>query len=205
MAEAAIVFDKTERALDAVSKRWKGTAASNSEAFVATMATSDVAISTRARRALRLEKLRTRPTFNLLPGDRVRRVEVESLRLAAPDAAGGLVTIDRKAAREGGGEISMPARRAGSADMVRPAAAAGVCLAAKLRVVFEPEKEGRAEKRVIVELKFPDRSNLRDQTDAIASSPKRYWPAGAYMPMRDERHTVEALDLLCELVESGEH
>ena len=61
--------------------------------------------------------------------------------------------------------ISMPAQRAGSADTVRLVAAAGVCLAAKLRVVFEPERKGRAEKRVMVELKAPDRSNLRDQTE----------------------------------------
>ena len=38
-------------------------------------------------------------------------------------------------------------------------------IAAKLRIIFEPGKQGARAKSVTFELKSPDRTNLRDQTE----------------------------------------
>ena len=75
------------------------------------------------------------------------------------------MTIDRKAAREGGGDDLYACAARWFGRYGPPGGHGWRVLAAKLRVVFEPEKGGRAEKRVMVELKAPDRSNLRDQTE----------------------------------------
>ena len=75
------------------------------------------------------------------------------------------MTIDRKGAREGGGDDLYACAARWFGQYGPPSGSGWRVLSAKLRVVFEPEKESRAEKRVIVELKVPDRSNLRDQTE----------------------------------------
>ena len=75
------------------------------------------------------------------------------------------MTIDRKAAREGGGDDLYTCAARWFGRYGPPGGRGWRVLSAKLRVVFEPERKGRAEKRVIVELKAPDRSNLRDQTE----------------------------------------
>ena len=176
VAEAAIVLDPKERTLDITGKGGKERRLLIANTFVEAMIEGGGDVGIRARRALSLDKLKTRPMFAILPEDRVQRVDVERLCLRAPGATGGLVTIDRRNT-DGGEDLYACAEHWFGAKGL-PGSIGWQILAASLRIAFEPDQESRHEKRILVELKAPDRSNLREQTKRhrlIADTLLRRW------------------------------
>jgi hypothetical protein len=82
--------------------------------------------------------------------------------LAPPDGAGGLIMVEVKQALEAGDLYASIERWFG--ERLFAFSRGWRVVAVRIRVVFEPDGKGKREKAVGVELKLPDRTNLRDQT-----------------------------------------
>ncbi len=164
--EAALLFDAAERTLDVVAKGGgKARRHQMADAFVETMLAPGATLANRSRRTLALDKLKQRPTFDVRPEDRVRSVEVARLALGAPDF-GAIATFELpgRGQKRAEGDLYERAERAFGSNGI-PARPGWPVLAAKLRIVFEPEKPKARAKSVTFELKAPDRTNLRDQIE----------------------------------------
>ncbi|NQW10883.1 MAG: hypothetical protein HQ481_13510 [Alphaproteobacteria bacterium] len=164
--EAAVLFDSQEKTLDVVA-RGGGTERRRqiAEAFVGMMLVPGAVLTGRARRTLALDVLKTRPDFETHPEDRVRSVEVTRLTLRAPDN-GSIVTIEipGRYGTAPGADIYDRAERAFGRNGL-PGRATWCVVGAKVRITFEPEARKRRTKRVVFELKDPDKTNLRDQIE----------------------------------------
>src|SRR5690606_4829484 len=92
-------------------------------------------------------------------------VHVDKLIVAAPGEKGGLVTLERRSSDPSAGDVYDAAREwlEGRNPIGRPG---WRIIHARLRVAFHPEREGARAKVVAVEFTSPNRSNLRDQTEA---------------------------------------
>ena len=95
----------------------------------------------------------------------MRSVEVARLALGAPDF-GAIATFELpgRGHKRAEGDLYERAERAFGSNSI-PARLGWPVLAAKLRIVFEPEKPKARAKSVTFELKAPDRTNLRDQIE----------------------------------------
>lgn len=160
--EAAIVLDVDQRTLDIVAKGGKETRRLMAKCFVELMLAPGPTLAARARRTLALEKLKTQTVFALTPEDGVRQVEIIGLTLGAPDF-GSIVTheLGTGTAGQAAGDFNSRAHREIGNILRGP----WRVLAAKIRITFEPEKEKARRKRVTLELRAPDRTNLRDQLE----------------------------------------
>lgn len=166
LAEAAVVVEPGQRSLDITAAGGQGLRRAIAEAFLDEVVEGGAEARLRTRRRLDLDRLRQPVAFPLLPEDRVLRTSVECLWLAAPDAGGGLVMIERKAA-EGDLPDSLHASVRRWFGSLSPLDRPGWrVIAARIRLVFEGEGRSRREKSVAIELKDPDRLNLRDQARA---------------------------------------
>ncbi|MEQ8817855.1 MAG: hypothetical protein RLO51_16255 [Thalassobaculum sp.] len=164
--EAALLFDATDRTLDVVVKGG-GTARRQqiAAAFVEHMLKPGAKTAARPRRTLALDMLKVRQSFEVRPGDRVRTVEMVSLKLGAPDR-GSIVTFETPARSTNPANGDFYERAGRVLGPRGPLSWQGWrVLAAKIRITFEPEASKKREKRVAVELKVPDRTNLRDQIE----------------------------------------
>lgn len=163
--EGALLFDAGERTLDVVAKGGKDRRRRIADAFVGTMLAPGAALAQRSRRTLALDTLKQRPTFDLRVEDGVRSVEVTKLALGAPDF-GAIATfeVSGRGQRHAGSDLYEQAECAFGRNGI-PSRQGWPVLAAKLRIVFEPEKPKARAKSVTFELKAPDRTNLRDQIE----------------------------------------
>jgi hypothetical protein len=159
---AAIIVDCRERTLDIVASGGKNARRLIAEAFVTTMLTPGSSMAPRARRTLALDRLKAPLAFPLIPEDCVERVEIIGLYLGSPDfrstvshdlkpdsVRGGAEDFHARAERDIGGLLRGPWR----------------VLAGKVRITFLPERPKARRKSVTLELKLPDRTNLRDQIE----------------------------------------
>lgn len=164
--EAAVLLDVAERTLDVVARGGgRSRRRRIAESFVEIMLAPGTTLASRPRRTLALDVLKHRPAFDLRPEDRVRSVEVAKLAFVAPDF-GAIATfeVSGREHRHDGSDLYERAERAFGRNGI-PGRQGWSVIAAKLRIVFEPEKPKARAKSVTFELKAPDRSNLRDQID----------------------------------------
>jgi hypothetical protein len=163
LAEASIVIEPKTRTVDVVAtgKKVRQDAA---KVVVEEVISGGGKLKLRPRRKLKLDKLKADPAFAIGLEDRIRRVGVETLWLTAPDPGGGLVMIESKQTANGNSQDLYAAAANWFGRPGLPNKAGWHVTAAKLRIVFEPEGKAKREKSVAVELRHPDRTNLRDQT-----------------------------------------
>ena len=164
--EAALLFDPEERTLDVVAKGGgKARRRQIADAFVETMLVPGATLAARARRTLALDMLKHRPTFDVRPEDHVHSVNVSRVVLGAPDF-GAIATFEVSGSDRGrrGGDLYDRAERAFGRNGI-PTREGWPVIAAKLRVVFAPERPKARAKSVTFEMKAPDRTNLRDHIE----------------------------------------
>jgi hypothetical protein len=159
--EAAICHDLVAGTFEIVAKGGYKIRQRMAQAFAAHMLKSDAELTPIPPRRFDLDSLTWMTAFPVDPSDGIMKVSIASLRFGDIDASLGQVTIEATDP-EHVDIHAVAARWSGDANpLLRPECRV---LEAKLRIAFQPEKRGESPKYVTVELRWPNGSNLRDQT-----------------------------------------
>jgi hypothetical protein len=157
VVEAAICCDPDGGHLDVVSKGGQPVRGEIAHAYARHILGSASGLESVQRRRFYLDRLKRPMSFATEPADGIKEVKVTLLRLA--DFGVGRLTLEL----EGSGDIHGASKQwFGAADPLFDAS--WRVTAAKLRIGFRPEAEGKKEKTITVELRAPNGSNLKDQT-----------------------------------------
>jgi hypothetical protein len=152
--EAAICFEPETGILNVMSKGGKDTREGIARSFAIRIMGSDEELQPVRRRDFELDRLKRAMPFPTDPADGIKSVTVTLLRLS-----GARVTIETD---EGTDIHAASARWFGDGDPLQRSE--WRVTQAKLRVAFHPEANGKREKAINVELRAPNGSNLKDQT-----------------------------------------
>src|SRR6185437_8427828 len=160
-AEAAICCDPAAGTLEIVAKGGRILREEMARAFSMHMLKSGAELAPIPQRRFDLDRLMSMKAFPTDPADGIAKVVVLSLRLRDIDTTAGQVTID-VADPDRETIYSVSAFWFGDDDPLRRPECR--VLHAKLRITFHPERVGGRPKSITVELRSPNGSNLRDQT-----------------------------------------
>jgi hypothetical protein len=119
-----------------------------------------VALKPVAPRSFNLERLRDRIAFDTDPADGIKQVSIMLLRLRDLASDFSRVTLETAATDEDIHELS--GEWFGNTDPLKDLNWS--IEQAKLRIVFHADRPGGKERRINIELRAPNGSNLRDQT-----------------------------------------
>lgn len=162
---AVALYDPADQVIEVVAKGGRNVQAALAHAFARSALAGAGDVERLPQRNIAMHRFASRPGFPLRAEDRVTRVHVDRLALTAPAADGGFVLLERKSPNGSAGDVYDAAAEWFSRH--NPVGRRGWKVrSARLRVAFAPEREGARAKVVLVELTHPNRSNLRDQTEA---------------------------------------
>jgi hypothetical protein len=157
--EAAICFEPETGILDVISKGGKEMREGIAKSFAARLLGSDHDLEPVRRRVFDLDRLKRAMSFSTDPADGIKSVTVSQLRLSGIGGKFARVTIETD---EDTDIYTASARWFGDGDPLRRLE--WRVTQAKLRIAFHPEANGRRDKVINVELRSPNGSNLKDQT-----------------------------------------
>jgi hypothetical protein len=159
--EAAICYEPKGCQIDIVSKGGRPVREKIACSFTACMLGSSLALEPVRRRQFSLNRLKGRMPFPRDQGDGIKDVRVTLLRLAGIAGGSERLTIEKD--DPVGGDIYEASERwFGDADPLKRAN--WRVMQAKLCIVFHPEQTGKRDKKIVIELRAPNGSNLKDQT-----------------------------------------
>jgi hypothetical protein len=159
VVQAAICFEPETGILDIMSKGGKDTREGIARSFANRLMGSDEELQPVRRRDFELDRLKTAMPFPTDPADGIKSVTVTLLRLSRIAGRFARVTIETD---ESTAIHATSARWFGDGDPLQRSE--WRVTQAKLRIVFHPEANGKREKAINVELRAPNGSNLKDQT-----------------------------------------
>jgi hypothetical protein len=159
--EGAILYDPQGRTLDVVASGGKAARFQIADSFARNMLAIKGKIHTVTARCFDLNRLRQPVAFDSDASDGIKIVKVTLLRLAQSGSSYGRVTIEIDPS-DSIDICKRSARWFGDADPLRWPD--WYVTHATLRIVFYPEPGRVREKTVIIQLRTPNGSNLRDQT-----------------------------------------
>jgi len=161
VVDAAICYEPEGGQIDIVSKGGRPVREAIARSFTGCLLGSGLELEPISRRRFGLDRLKRRMPFPRDQHDGIKDVRVTALRLADMASDTGRLTIEKD--DPGGGDIyDASARWFGDADPLKRAN--WRVTQAKLCIVFHPEKIGKRDKKIVIELRAPNGSNLKDQT-----------------------------------------
>jgi hypothetical protein len=167
--EAAICFEPETGSLDIMSKGGKDTREGIARSFAVRLIGSEQELQPVHRRDFNLDRLKRSIPFPTDPVDGIKSVTVIQLRLSHIGARFHRVTIETD---ENTDIHAASARWFGDRDPLQRVD--WRITQAKLRISFHPEAKGKREKAVNVDLRAPNGSNLKDQTQRHQLVSKKY-------------------------------
>jgi hypothetical protein len=167
--EAAICFEPETGILDIMSKGGKDTREGIARSFAIRLMGSDKELQPVRRRDFELDRLKKAMPFPTDPADGIKSVTVTLLRLSSIGGRFARVTIETD---EGTDIHAASARWFGDGDPLQRSE--WHVTQAKLRIAFHPEANGKREKAINVELRAPNGSNLKDQTQRHQMVSEKY-------------------------------
>jgi hypothetical protein len=167
--EAAICFEPETGILDIMSKGGKDTREGIARSFATRIIGSDQELQPVRRRDFELDRLKKAIPFPTDPVDGIKSVTVTLLRLSSIGRRFARVTIETD---EDTDIHAASARWFGDGDPLQRLE--WRVTQAKLRIVFHPEASGKREKIINVELRAPNSSNLKDQTQRHQMVSEKY-------------------------------
>lgn len=157
--EATVCFNMAEATIDIVAKGGRPTRDAIGEAFVRHLLASDAELLPVSRRMFRLDRLRHQIVFETDPQDGIKHVRVTALRLRDLTDTASRITIETTNALQG-----IHAVAEGWFGDANPLQRGNWQIEqARLQIVFHPDHDGGREKRVLIELRAPNGSNLKEQ------------------------------------------
>jgi hypothetical protein len=166
--EAAICFEPETGILNVMSKGGKDTREGIARSFAIRIMGSDEEPQPVRRRDFELDRLKRAMPFPTDPADGIKSVTVTLLRLSGIGRFARL-TIETD---EGADIHAASARWFGDGDPLQRSE--WRVTQAKLRIAFHPEANGKREKAINVELRAPNGSNLKDQTQRHQMVSEKY-------------------------------
>jgi hypothetical protein len=166
--EAAICFEPETGILNVMSKGGKDTREGIARSFAIRIMGSDEELQPVRRRDFELDRLKRAMPFPTDPADGIKSVTVTLLRLSGIGRF-ARVTIETD---EGTDIHAASARWFGDGDPLQRSE--WRVTQAKLRIAFHPEANGKREKAINVELRAPNGSNLKDQTQRHQMVSEKY-------------------------------
>jgi hypothetical protein len=167
--EAAICFEPETNILDVMSKGGKDTREGIARSFATRLLGSDQEMQPVRRRDFELDRLKRAMPFPADPADGIKSVTVTQLRLSSIGGRFARVTIETD---EDSDIYAASARWFGDGDPLQRLE--WRVTQAKLRIVFQPEENDKREKAINVELRSPNGSNLKDQTQRHQMVSEKY-------------------------------
>jgi hypothetical protein len=167
--EAAICLEPETGSLDIMSKGGKDTRQGIARSFAIRLMGSDQELQPVHRRDFDLDRLKRPMPFPTDPADGIKSVTVTQVRLSRIGGRFDRVTI------ETGEDTDIHAASAhwfGDGDPLQRFD--WRITQANLRIAFHPEAKGKREKAINVELRAPNGSNLKDQTQRHQLVSKKY-------------------------------
>jgi hypothetical protein len=161
VVEAAICYQPEGGQIDIVSKGGRPVREAIARSFTGCLLGSDLALEPVSRRQFSLNRLMRPMPFPRDQDDGIKDVRVTLLRLADIAGGSGRLTIE-KDDPVGGDIYDASARWFGETDPLR--CAKWRVTQAKLCIVFHPEQTGKREKKIIIDLRAPNGSNVKEQT-----------------------------------------
>jgi hypothetical protein len=161
VVEAAICYEPEGGQIDIVSKGGRPVREEIARSFTAHVLGSGFELEAISRRRFDLNRLKYRMPFPRDQADGIKDVRVTLLRLT--EIAGGSARLTIEKDDSVGGDIyDASARWFGDTDpLKRPD---WRVTQAKLCIVFHPEQTGKRDKKIVIELRAPNGSNLKEQT-----------------------------------------
>jgi hypothetical protein len=158
--EAAICLEPETGILSVMSKGGKYTRERIARSFAARLmgSGSDQELKPVRRRDFELDRLKTAMPFPTDPVDGIKSVKVMFLRLSR---IGGPERVTIETAEDAGVHVAS-ARCFGDRDPLRRSE--WRVTEARIRIAFQPEGRGKREKVINVEVRAPNGSNLKEQT-----------------------------------------
>jgi hypothetical protein len=167
--EAAICLEPETGSLDIMSKGGKDMRQSIAESFAMRLMGSDQELQPVYRRDFDLDRLKRPIPFPSDPADGIKSVAVTQVRLSHLGGRFDRITIET----DGDTDIhAASARWFGDGDPLQRFD--WRITQATLRISFHPEAKGKREKAINVELRAPNGSNLKDQTQRHQLVSKKY-------------------------------
>jgi hypothetical protein len=167
--EAAICFEPETGILDIMSKGGRETREGIARSFAGRLMGSDQDLQPVRRRDFELDRLKRVISFPTDPADGIKSVTVTLLRLSSIGRGFARVTIETD---EDTNIHAASVRWFGDYDPLQRIE--WRVTQAKLRIVFHPEASGKREKAINVELRAPNSSNLKDQTQRHQMVSEKY-------------------------------
>jgi hypothetical protein len=172
--EAVVCYDLANSTLDIVAAGGKLVRQAIGEAFIEHFLSTEVELLPVSPRTFDLERFRRPMAFPTDPEDGVKDVSVTGLRLRDLTSASSRITIESSESTNGlhaqaehwFGDANPLTRENWSIEH------------AKLQIVFHPERDGTRGKRITIELRAPNGSNLKEhvkQHELISSKYLARW------------------------------
>jgi hypothetical protein len=161
VVEAAICYESEGGQIDIVSKGGRRVREEIARSFTDCVLDSSLALEPISRRQFSLNRLKRRMPFPQDQDDGIKDVRVTLLRLAEIAGGSGRLTIE-KDDPVGGDIYDASARWFGDTDPLKHPN--WRVTQAKLCIVFHPEQTGQRDKKIVIDLRAPNGSNLKDQT-----------------------------------------
>jgi hypothetical protein len=158
--EAALCHDPAAGTIDVVCKGGRGVRLDIARAFMHRLLGSESDPKAVKLRSVNLDGLKSRITFASDPGDGVRRVAINLLRLRDADESFGRVTLE--VGSEADDEDIWTRSGEWFEDSDPLTYANWSVTQASLRIEFHPENEGGPAKVMTVDLRTPNGTNLKD-------------------------------------------
>ena len=172
--EATVCYDPAACTLDIIAQGGKPVREEISEVFADALIGPGVELLPIGKRTFDLEHLREPIAFAVDPADGIRQVSVATLRLRDLTSPTGRLTLD---ATNGPADVHVAAQEwFGDANPLRSANWAVEQV--KLQILFQPDRAGHKDKKVSIELRAPNGSNLKEQIrhhDLISSKYLMRW------------------------------
>jgi hypothetical protein len=169
VVEAAICFEPATGSLDIMSKGGKDTRRSIARSFATRLMGSDQELQPVYRRDFDLDRLKRPIPFPSDPADGIKSVTITQVRLSHLGGRFDRITIET----DGDTDIhAASARWFGDGDPLQRFD--WRITQASLRISFHSEAKGKREKAINVELRAPNGSNLKDQTQRHQLVSKKY-------------------------------
>ena len=160
VSDGTIVYDHMEQTLDIVIKEKKALRDSIIDEFVDIFSDSKVDIETSQTKNFNLSRLLEDKPLEVQSSDQITKVNIEKLTLSSISSKGFIITVRTRRINSSLYNLSEKHFYANSPFKKSLWKVEEV----GLRIEFKPKNNKRA-KPVYVELKLPNRSNLRDQTE----------------------------------------
>ena len=172
--EATLAYDPADGTIDIVARGSKRVRELVGEAFCETLLGADVELLPVSQREFDLDRLRAPGELAFDPADGIRAVSVATLRLRDLTDTTGRVTLDAT-----NGPKSLYDKSQDWFGDANPLQSPNWTVEqAKLQILFHPDRPGHKDKKVSIELRVPNGSNIKEQIrhhDVIASKYLARW------------------------------